>query len=104
MRQAEFLEQAARALSDSWMSWNVNVSLLHDAWLDVVWTHTHNVWERVVNGIIEVTKNATDCRSALWTKSANKRRARTAGSCRRMITPGSTGAKCRSRWSRWGIW
>lgn len=60
MRQAEFLEQAARALSDSWMSWNVNVSLLHDAWLDVVWTHTHNVWERVVNGIIEVTKNATD--------------------------------------------
>lgn len=56
MRQAEFLEQAARALSDSWQSWNVTVSLIHDTWLDVVWTHTHDIWERVVNWMIEVTK------------------------------------------------
>lgn len=56
MRQAEFLEQAARALSDSWQSWNVTVSLIHDTWLDVVWTHTHNIGERVVNWMIEVTK------------------------------------------------
>lgn len=56
MRQAEFLEQAARALSDSWQSWHVTVSLIHDTWLDVVWTHTHDVWERVVNWMIEVTK------------------------------------------------
>ena len=56
MRQAEFLEQAARALSDSWQSWNVTVSLIHDTWLDVVWTHIDNIGERVVNWMIEVTK------------------------------------------------
>ena len=58
MRQAEFLEQAARALSDSWMSWHVSVSLTHNAWLDVVWTHVHNVGERVVNGVVEVTRDS----------------------------------------------
>lgn len=55
-RQAEFIEQTARALSDSWKWWDCVVSLIHDTWLDVVWTHTHDIWERVVNWMIEVTK------------------------------------------------
>ena len=59
MRQAEFLEQAARGLSDSGMSWKVTVSLMHDAAkLDVVWTHIKDVSERVVNGVVEVTKDS----------------------------------------------
>lgn len=56
MRHAEFLEQAARALSDSGQSGKVAVSLVHDTWLDVVWTHVHDVGERVVNWFVEVTK------------------------------------------------
>ena len=56
MRQAEFLEQTARALADSGKSWDVAISLVHDSWLDVVWTHLHNASERVVNWSIAVFK------------------------------------------------
>lgn len=57
MRHAEFLEQAAQALSDSWQSGKMAVSLIHDSWLDVVWTTVHSAPDRVVNGMIEVTKS-----------------------------------------------
>ena len=77
MRHAEFLEQTARGLSDyrgarelahPWKTLDLNLVLSHNPKLDVVWTHIKDKWERVVNGIIEISKDSSWQAPKAWKK------------------------------------
>ena len=64
MRHADSIWQLAEWLSFSWKSWLATVTLAQDPWLNVVWTTTHTLADRVANWYIEVSKDAV-----LWKKS-----------------------------------
>ena len=64
MRHADSIWQLAEWLSFSWKSWLATVTLAQDPGLNVVWTTTHTLADRVANWYIEVTKAAVE-----WKKS-----------------------------------
>ena len=64
MRHADSIRQLAEWLSLSWKSWLATVALAQDPGLNVVWTTTHTLADRVANWYIEISKDAV-----IWKKS-----------------------------------